>query len=1056
MKTITIAGRKMDVAAIQSMTSDYEVERWSFVLPSAYDGVDLPLTGWGVGYQRADALGDIDERVTVTPDTEAGTLTIAYSPKEGITGKAGNLAIWLQCVDSEGRAVYQTLPSVITVARKPVPTNTPDTEDFLDRAVAAALEAGAARDASETARDAILADAGFIAVAADLANINTVAESISAVGAVAEKIGVVEAVAGGLDSIEAVVLIGESVTKVATIDSDVSKVAAIDDAVSAVALIDEAVVAVSDNESNINLVAGEKANIDILAPKAADITKVASIDSEVTAVSLIAPAVTAVALIDDAVVAVNANAANINAVNANKANIDTVAAKGADITTLAGIQAAISALALITDDITSVNASKADVSAVAAKLTEVAALYAKLAEVEALAGRTTEIDALYAQLDTIALKANQSEVDAIKGVGYTEGSLKTHEDRLDTLEGADTVVGSVAKTVKDAITPIEARIDTTELTLARQWQDLASVKQTLQQGNGATLDFSGIGQVAFDARATGRANPTVEGRTATNIVNGADIANLGTVTFASVLNHKYFDVLHGTILTGTGSGITVTNDTGATKNIAVIYLTGVYGAGNEPTASDCAKIFSYFDGTKSISMPARVRSVGRNLFDGTDISDYTLRNYLGALATGVTGTFVKTDTGFRTVSINTSSVIVFRYEKLLPVVQGQQITLSFSTINAESRVSGLWYYDKNKSYVSFSDVGSQSFGNSTKYDRTYIIPDGICYIQVGVGYFKSTHLTEFIDIQLNLGSTATPYEPYTDSTLYIADNEEVRSVQAVSDTVSVVNGEHMLTKKISTPVSVASGVAVNVTNYPTAKTGGKFAVELTAGGTQIGVIGTDSTSGAGMLRFELATPIITPLLTSGILQAKQNGTVYFEPYYEGSHQTNASSQITLPYEGTIDKVTGYDENLEPYEVPSTGYTLVGTTLTVTGAVENEVFYVELSRSEPLAPEMGVNTLNNMVVPTIVNASTYTVLEGDHTLLINYTATGACAITIPTALILAYKRLVIKDSGGGAATKNITIGTQGTEKIDGVDTYVINTAKGKVELASDGANMWVVG
>ena len=98
----------------------------------------------------------------------------------------------------------------------------------------------------------------------------------------------------------------------------------------------------------------------------------------------------------------------------------------------------------------------------------------------------------------------------------------------------------------------------------------------------------------------------------------------------------------------------------------------------------------------------------------------------------------------------------------------------------------------------------------------------------------------------------------------------------------------------------------------------------------------------------------------------------------------------------------------------------------------------------------------MVVPTIVNASTYTVLEGDHTLLVNYTATGACTITIPTALILAYKRLVIKDSGGGAATKNIIIGTQGTEKIDGVDTYVINTAKGKVELASDGANMWVVG
>lgn len=50
-------------------------------------------------------------------------------------------------------------------------------------------------------------------------------------------------------------------------------------------------------------------------------------------------------------------------------------------------------------------------------------------------------------------------INIIKGVGYTEGTLKTHEDRLDTLEGADTVEGSVAKTVKDAVDPIDERID---------------------------------------------------------------------------------------------------------------------------------------------------------------------------------------------------------------------------------------------------------------------------------------------------------------------------------------------------------------------------------------------------------------------------------------------------------------------------------------------------------------------------------------------------------------------------------------------------------------------
>ena len=58
----------------------------------------------------------------------------------------------------------------------------------------------------------------------------------------------------------------------------------------------------------------------------------------------------------------------------------------------------------------------------------------------------------------VDLGSADDAITAIKGVGYTEGTLKTHEDRLDTLEGADTVVGSVAKTVKDAVEPIDTRV----------------------------------------------------------------------------------------------------------------------------------------------------------------------------------------------------------------------------------------------------------------------------------------------------------------------------------------------------------------------------------------------------------------------------------------------------------------------------------------------------------------------------------------------------------------------------------------------------------------------
>jgi hypothetical protein len=555
--------------------------------------------------------------------------------------------------------------------------------------------------------------------------------------------------------------------------------------------------------------------------------------------------------------------------------------------------------------------------------------------ISALSGRLDILEADESTEGSVAYDIKQSS-DALKGVGYTDGTLKTHEDRLDTLEADDTTEGSVAKTVKDAVEPIEARIDTTELTLARQGQDLASVKQTLQQGNGATLDFTGIGSVALDARATGRANPTIEGLTATNIVDGADIANLGTVTFASVLNHKYFDVIHGTILTGTGSDITVTNDTGATADIAVINLTQTYGAGKEPDLETCKKLFSnYFDGTKSIQLLARVRSVGKNLFDKRNPS-----HILEGLYIDFSSKIIP--------NVDMTSVVV----ECLP-----------STTYTVSKTAGVFFRLGWTSEYPYHFLPIPS--------GTYIASDNATSLTITTGanakYLVASvyRITDTISktdmlasVQIELGSTATPYEPYTDSTLYIADNEELRSIQDVQDTLTMVNGEYIYTKKVSTPASVASGVAVNVTNYPTAKTGGKFAVELTAGGTQIGVIGTDSTSGAGTLRFEFATPLTINLTTSGILQAKPKGTVYFEPYYEGSHQTNASSQITLPYEGTIDKLTVYDENLEPYEVPSTGYTLVGTTLTITGAEENEVFYVEMSRSEPLAPEMEVNVINN--------------------------------------------------------------------------------------------------
>lgn len=562
---------------------------------------------------------------------------------------------------------------------------------------------------------------------------------------------------------------------------------------------------------------------------------------------------------------------------------------------------------------------------------------------------------------TLGISNAEGEIDdlqtaetAIKGTGWTDENLVDHESRIGDLETNDTLQDATLGTLKETV--LSTKLAVNEL------------ERQAQIGNGATLDFSGIGTVALDARATGRANPTVEGRTATNIVDGADIANLGTVTFASVLDHKYFDVLHGTILTGTGSDMTVTNDTGTTKDIAVINLTSIYGAGNEPTASDCSKIFSYFDATKSIQLPARVRSVGRNLFDGElEIGRFD----------NLTGQKIFQSDRIRNVS---------------PIKINPSTVYSASKNGIAQNIAGFYFYDSYKNYI-----GIGLGGNSTTS------PANAYYLNI---MLSGTDVSVFANLQIETGSTATPYEPYTDSTLYLADNEELRSVPAISDEVKVVNGQLVKVQNVQRYVLQASDITTFVTSptltnvgtavtrlfadnenwvndiinltiyipansqikssfpgYDTVENVGKFFVKndnrIYFIVSQTETLTTVKAALAGtVIYYQLATPIITPLTTSGTLQAKPKGTVYFEPYYEGSHQTDASAQITLPYEGTIEAVYGYDEDLVEYLLDDSEYSLAGTTLTITDALENEVWFVKMSRSEPLAPEMSVNTLNN--------------------------------------------------------------------------------------------------
>jgi len=93
--------------------------------------------------------------------------------------------------------------------------------------------------------------------------------------------------------------------------------------------------------------------------------------------------------------------------------------------------------------------------------------------------------------------------------------------------------------------------------------------------------------------------------------------------------------------------------------------------------------------------------------------------------------------------------------------------------------------------------------------------------------------------------------------------------------------------------------------------------------------------------------------------------------------------------------------------------------------------------------------------TVVNASTYTILEKDNIIHSTYSAIGAQTITIPTAQLVSGRIITIKDAGGNASVNNITIATEGTEKIDGGDTAVINSNYGVITLYSNGSNWFKI-
>jgi len=93
--------------------------------------------------------------------------------------------------------------------------------------------------------------------------------------------------------------------------------------------------------------------------------------------------------------------------------------------------------------------------------------------------------------------------------------------------------------------------------------------------------------------------------------------------------------------------------------------------------------------------------------------------------------------------------------------------------------------------------------------------------------------------------------------------------------------------------------------------------------------------------------------------------------------------------------------------------------------------------------------------TTINTATHNLGINDYILNVTRTSAGNCVITVPSAQFTTGRIFHVKDAGGNAAANHITLNTEGSEKIDNQDTFIIDQNNMSASFYCDGANLFVI-
>lgn len=357
-----------------------------------------------------------------------------------------------------------------------------------------------------------------------------------------------------------------------------------------------------------------------------------------------------------------------------------------------------------------------------------------------------------------------------------------------------------------------------------------------QTVNGVTFTNNGDGTIAVNGTNTGDVRIFLPIAVNMNLKDGHYYCMSGNATDWSVNTYctafeikgtgadregeKIFKYTEPSGVTGTKNGFYIRISLNITVNNVIFKpqlfdLTAMYGFGNEPTTveqfkKDYPQFFDEkLDGIWNVKTSG-ISTTGKNLFDINkwifsryDVANGTLVERLsnGAICQGNNGTGdgdgSYSNGWFRPMSYQYPSSI---YLQAGTYTLSADYTMIENSVVSTAQVSCHLYGDNNCPGSAFTSV---PVGNTVKVKNTYTVEEGYYYPIFTLNSGKA----KIENIQIELNSTDTSYEPYQENKIDLLRTQELNGINGVNDYIEVIdkgNGLYDL-KKTQNIVSVNMG-----------------------------------------------------------------------------------------------------------------------------------------------------------------------------------------------------------------------------------------------------------